>query len=42
MLDSLADKAAKLKRAEDLEEEENRLYLIHLAKKVARQKNFAQ
>ena len=26
----------------DLEEEENRLYLIHLAKKVERQKNFAQ
>ena len=42
MLDSLQDKQDQIQRMKDLEEEENRLYLIHLAKKVERQKNFAQ
>ena len=42
MLDSLQDKRDQIQAAKDLEEEENRLYLIHLAKKVERQKNFAQ
>ena len=42
MLDSLQDKRDKIKREEDRIAEENRLYLIHLAKKEERQKNFAQ
>ncbi len=32
MLDSLQDKREKIQREKDRETEENRLYLIHLAK----------